>query len=73
MRAGDDTPGLAVFDRTLPAARGAVVTTLLNIALMVLKQRYRLRLGLDGNEFWLKSDGYLDCDGLVGKKEDRVQ
>lgn len=31
MHAGDDTPGLAVVDRTLPAARGAVVTTLLNI------------------------------------------
>lgn len=71
MRAGDNTPGLAVFDRTLPAARGAVVTTLLNIALMVLKQGYRL--GLDGDRFLLKSNGYLNCDGLVGKKEDRVQ
>lgn len=71
MRAGDDTPVLAVFDRTLPAARGAVVTTLLNIALMVLKQRFQL--GLDGDGFLLESDAYLNCDGLVGKKGDRVQ
>lgn len=71
MRAGDDMPGLAVIGRNLAAARGAVVTTLLNMALLVLKQRYRR--ALDGNGLLLKVCNYLKGDDMLVGRAGRVQ